>query len=115
MTAKQIVNIFLRLKGALWVLAALISFPAMLFFASSATDVQTRKMVLGNGLGEIVWLVIGIVVFFKSEVIATALFLSPKHYRYPLPPRICRKSGSPSSRFTLGSSASRAFRSSLIS
>ena len=73
MTAKQIVNIVLRLLGALWALSAIISLPDLLQFATAADD-QTRRLTLGNALSTLVWLIIGAAMFFKSEQIASALF-----------------------------------------
>jgi len=63
MTAKQIVNIVLRLLGALWALSAIISLPDLLQFASAA-DEQTRRLTLGNALSTLVWLIIGAAMFF---------------------------------------------------
>src|ERR1700736_3531936 len=73
MTAKQIANIALRLLGALWTLSAIISLPNLLQL-SSAADTQTRKMMLGSGIGELVWLIAGATVFLKRESIAALFF-----------------------------------------
>jgi hypothetical protein len=73
MTAKQIANIALRLLGAFWTLSAIIALPNLLQL-SSAADTQTRKMMLGSGIGELVWLIAGATVFLKSESIAALFF-----------------------------------------
>jgi hypothetical protein len=74
MTARQIVNIVLRLWGALWALGAIINFPPMLEFATSVHDAPSFRMALSNALVNLVWLVVGAVLFFKSERIANAFF-----------------------------------------
>src|SRR5437016_948888 len=74
MTAKQIVSIILRLWGALWALGAIISFPGVIVFAAQAVDSQSRRIMLSNGIVELVWLVLGCVLFLKNEQIAAALF-----------------------------------------
>jgi len=73
MTAKQLANIALRLTGALWTLNAIISLPSLLQL-SSAADIQTRKLMLGSGVGELVLLVAGVALFLKSEKLAAFFF-----------------------------------------
>jgi len=73
MTAKQLANIALRLLGALWTLSAIISLPNLLQL-SSAADIQTRKLMLGSGVGELVWLIAGVALFLKSEKLAAFFF-----------------------------------------
>ncbi len=73
MTAKQIANVALRLLGALWILSAIVSLPNLLQYASGA-DSQARRIVLGSAIGELVWLLVGVSLFLKSERIAALLF-----------------------------------------
>ena len=55
-------------------LGALMSFPVALRFAMAAGAMQTHSVAMANALHEIAWMVVGAVVFFKSESIANFLF-----------------------------------------
>ena len=74
MTARKFVSIVLRLWGALWALRAIIAFPGVLFFAAQTADSHSRHIILGNTVVELVWLVLGCVLFVKNEQIGAALF-----------------------------------------
>src|SRR5438128_8720317 len=74
MTAKQFVRILLRLWGALWALRALISMPGILIVAAQTSGSHSRLMILSNGIVELVWFVLGCVLFLKNEQVAAALF-----------------------------------------
>src|SRR5437868_260561 len=73
MTAKQLANIGLRLLGAVWTLTAIISLPNLLQLGSAA-DIQTRKLMLASGVGELVLLIAGVALFLKSEKLAAFFF-----------------------------------------
>jgi len=50
-----------------------ISIPGILFFASQVAS-DSRRITLSNGVVELVWLVLGCFLFFKSDQVADALF-----------------------------------------
>jgi len=74
MSAKTLVSIILRLLGALWVLSAIIGVPSVILFAAQTTDSSSRHIMLGNAVVDLVWLILGCVLFFKNEQIAGVLF-----------------------------------------
>lgn len=73
MTARHLATIVLRILGALWALGSLFALPGMLALAPQA-DAQTRRILMSNGVAQLVWLALGMLLFLYAERVAQWMF-----------------------------------------
>jgi hypothetical protein len=73
MTARHLANVAFRILGLMWSAAALVSLPEILTLGTAA-DANTRRIILTNTLVQILWLIIGVLLFVYCDRIAARMF-----------------------------------------